>query len=182
MPKKREGMSQRLRFEVMKRDGFTCRYCGANAMSTVLEVDHVVAVANGGTNDPANLITACKACNGGKSDVPLNRSQIATATSTVEIREHAKQVKAYLAACEELQCAKASVTGLVARHWNHHFGADGMPQELLNSLPYWVSAIGVPKVLEAVEATARRRYTNRPKRYFIAVVRNMRDGQQAAAQ
>jgi hypothetical protein len=38
----------------------------------VLEVDHITPVADGGTNDIINLVTACKACNSGKSDKQLS--------------------------------------------------------------------------------------------------------------
>jgi hypothetical protein len=41
-------------------------YCGASAPNTSLEVDHVVALVDGGTNDEGNLVTACYACNRGK--------------------------------------------------------------------------------------------------------------------
>lgn len=59
----------------MRRDGHTCRYCGAKAPDAKLTVDHVVPVALGGTDEPSNLVTACDACNGGKTssspDAPL---------------------------------------------------------------------------------------------------------------
>jgi len=51
---------------VFKRDRFTCQYCGAKAPDAVLNCDHVHPVAEGGTNDILNLVTACEACNGGK--------------------------------------------------------------------------------------------------------------------
>ena len=35
-------VSKRLRYEVLQRDNFTCRYCGAFAPFAVLEVDHVM--------------------------------------------------------------------------------------------------------------------------------------------
>ena len=55
-----------MRFEVFKRDDFTCRYCGRKTPEAVLEVDHVIPVSAGGTDDIENLITACSACNIGK--------------------------------------------------------------------------------------------------------------------
>lgn len=70
--RKRTHMPKRLRFDVFKRDQFTCQYCGQKAPEVVLEIDHIVAVANGGENDILNLRTACKACNAGKSDRPLS--------------------------------------------------------------------------------------------------------------
>ena len=65
-PVVREAMSLRLRFSVMERDGFACRYCGASGHGVKLHVDHVLAVANGGTNASDNLVTACRDCNLGK--------------------------------------------------------------------------------------------------------------------
>jgi len=56
-----------VRWEVLKRDSFACCKCGAKKDDgAILEVDHVVAIANGGSNDPANLQTLCFQCNRGK--------------------------------------------------------------------------------------------------------------------
>lgn len=64
-------LSVRVRFEVFKRDGFQCRYCGKKSPEVVLEVDHVVPVCEGGGDDEMNLVTACWDCNRGKAGVPL---------------------------------------------------------------------------------------------------------------
>lgn len=60
-------VSRRLRFEILLRDNHTCRYCGAKAPDVEMTVDHVLPVALGGTDDPGNLVAACKDCNGGKA-------------------------------------------------------------------------------------------------------------------
>ena len=62
----RKPIGQKTRFEVFKRDRFTCQYCGRSAPDAVLEIDHINPVANGGDNDILNLVTACKECNRGK--------------------------------------------------------------------------------------------------------------------
>lgn len=62
-------VSRRLRFEILRRDGHTCRYCGASAPDVTLTVDHVIPVALGGGNEPNNLVTACRDCNAGKSSI-----------------------------------------------------------------------------------------------------------------
>jgi hypothetical protein len=63
----RRPISKRVRFAVLERDNFQCRYCGAGAPKAVLHIDHVHPVASGGGNDPANLVTACADCNLGKA-------------------------------------------------------------------------------------------------------------------
>lgn len=61
-----------IRFEVFKRDSFTCQYCGEKAPDVVLHLDHIHPVAEGGQGDILNLITACKDCNTGKRDKLLS--------------------------------------------------------------------------------------------------------------
>ena len=58
-------VSKRTRFEVLKRDEYTCRYC--RSKDGELTIDHVVPVALGGGDGPENLVAACRDCNAGKS-------------------------------------------------------------------------------------------------------------------
>ena len=70
---KRKSISKKLRFEVFKRDGFQCAYCGQSPPAVVLEIDHIKPISKGGGNDVDNLITACFDCNRGKRDIPLDK-------------------------------------------------------------------------------------------------------------
>jgi len=58
-------VTKRTRFEVLKRDNYTCRYCRSAEES--LTIDHVTPVALGGSDAPENLVACCKDCNAGKS-------------------------------------------------------------------------------------------------------------------
>ena len=62
----RKSLSKKTRFEVFARDSFTCQYCGNQPPKVILEVDHIIPVVDGGTNDPENLRTSCFECNRGK--------------------------------------------------------------------------------------------------------------------
>jgi hypothetical protein len=62
----RRPLNARKRFEILKRDGFKCQYCGKGSPDVELEVDHILPVKSGGTDDPDNLMTACTECNQGK--------------------------------------------------------------------------------------------------------------------
>lgn len=73
---KRKAITKKLRFEVFKRDNFTCQYCGAKAPDAILEVDHIEPVGKGSKNDILNLITSCRDCNKGKSDRRLSDMSI----------------------------------------------------------------------------------------------------------
>lgn len=72
----REPISKKLRFEVFKRDKFTCQYCGAKAPDVVLHCDHVHPVAEGGKSDTLNLVAACQGCNSGKGRRLLDDSSV----------------------------------------------------------------------------------------------------------
>lgn len=67
-----------LRFRVLRRDGYTCRYCGARAPEVPLHVDHVVPWVEVRCHEEYNLVTACEACNLGKSAQKLSGDQIAS--------------------------------------------------------------------------------------------------------
>ena len=71
----RKSIKKGLRFEILNRDNFTCRYCGAKAPDVSLEVDHVVPVSRGGKNNKENLVTSCWGCNIGKGAKVLTRPQ-----------------------------------------------------------------------------------------------------------
>ena len=75
---KRKPISKALRFEVFKRDRFTCQYCGRKAPEVVLEVDHLIPVAEGGENELLNLVTSCFDCNRGKGKKKLNDTTAVT--------------------------------------------------------------------------------------------------------
>lgn len=65
----RKLMSDSLRYDILKRDGFRCVICGRSADDGIkLHVDHILPVSKGGKTVPNNLRTLCDSCNLGKSD------------------------------------------------------------------------------------------------------------------
>lgn len=58
------------RENIFKRDGYCCVYCGMDNRR-VLTIDHVIPQSKGGKDVWENLVTACKRCNGEKSDLTL---------------------------------------------------------------------------------------------------------------
>ena len=67
---KRE-ISERLRFRILMRDGFTCKKCGRSPIKerdVELHVDHINPWSKGGETVPENLETKCSRCNLGKGN------------------------------------------------------------------------------------------------------------------
>lgn len=68
---KRE-VNDRLRFKIMKRDNFKCKYCGRSPAidpKIVLHVDHIIPWSKGGETTFENLQTLCSKCNIGKGNL-----------------------------------------------------------------------------------------------------------------
>lgn len=96
----RKPLSSRLRFEVLRRDDFTCNYCGARGPEGAqLTVDHVIPAALGGSDEPTNLVTACFDCNAGKGSTNLDSTQVA------EISDEARAYAAALDRAAEIERA-----------------------------------------------------------------------------
>ena len=50
---------KKIRLQVLRRDGYTCTYCGDVAN----EVDHIIPKVRGGEDTLENLTSACRQCN-----------------------------------------------------------------------------------------------------------------------
>lgn len=100
MAVKRKAISKGRRFEIFKRDGFTCQYCGAHPPGTILHVDHIVAVANGGGSDDDNLVTSCLTCNLGKSATPLEVVPESLKDRAARVVEQEEQIRGYQSVME----------------------------------------------------------------------------------
>jgi 5-methylcytosine-specific restriction endonuclease McrA len=61
------------RYNVFKRDGNACVYCGS---TKDLTLDHVIPSSRGGKTSWSNLVTACKVCNGKKGDRTLEEAEL----------------------------------------------------------------------------------------------------------
>jgi hypothetical protein len=172
-------ISTRTRFEILKRDGFRCRYCGATAVDVLLHVDHVVPRAGGGTDDAANLITACADCNLGKSDVPLDESRLRHGPAPEDAHEHAAQVREYLEAVKEVEAAKEELSEYIADYWREQMGCDPLVV-WYRALRSMTTTHPVERILRAIDATAAKRpYSDTAKmKYFYGCLRRMaeRDG------
>lgn len=65
----RQLMTPKMRYNIMKRDGFKCVICGRSQNDGAkLHVDHIKPVSKGGKTIESNLRTLCDMCNLGKSD------------------------------------------------------------------------------------------------------------------
>lgn len=112
-------LSVRTRFEILKRDEFQCYYCGRRSPDVVLEVDHIKPIADGGSDDPMNLITSCWECNRGKSDVPLSHTLTPEDPhdKAIELLERERQLDEYNAVLARQNERRENDTWDLIEHW-----------------------------------------------------------------
>lgn len=69
----RKIMNDDIRYNVLKRDNYSCQICGATAKDGAkLHVDHIIPVSKGEKTVMNNLQTLCERCNIGKSNKTEN--------------------------------------------------------------------------------------------------------------
>ena len=61
----------KVRKEVYGRDNFTCQYCGKKVSREEITVDHLIPLAENGTDEMINYVTSCLACNQLKGSMSL---------------------------------------------------------------------------------------------------------------
>lgn len=85
------GISGKLRRQILERNGYTCQICGAGAGEDSgcqpgtrcrLQIDHIIPISHGGTDNEHNLRAVCAAYNKDKANlkVPTSRDAISVMT------------------------------------------------------------------------------------------------------
>lgn len=175
-------LSKTLRFEVLKRDGFRCRYCGVTAVASALEVDHVVPRSKGGVDSPENLVAACFDCNRGKSDVSLEERKLLPAEDPIgKALEHADQIREYLMAQEIVEAERARIVDWLDDKWRQVVN-DDPPLTLHKRWRSLAATNELSHLVEAMEAVASASYRIRggasgQAKYFSACLRNIAGGE-----
>jgi hypothetical protein len=156
--KKRIAIGKQQRFEVFKRDTFTCQYCGAKAPDVVLHVDHINPVSKGGDNEIINLITSCLPCNLGKSDrlltdktsIEMQRKQLE------ELAERRDQLEMMLSWRDSLKTLDDDIVDEVASRIEQHIPGHSVNDHGKGSIRKWLKKFSVEEILDAAEAAATK--------------------------
>lgn len=152
----RKPISKALRFEVFKRDKFTCQYCGEHAPTVVLQVDHIQPVAQGGNNDILNLITSCFSCNNGKRDKSLEDNSVIEKQhkQLSLLQEKREQFELMLEWKKSLAQMEQDVVQMVAEYINSKMVTRSLNENGLSSVTKWVKKFGVEPLLDAIDTAA----------------------------
>lgn len=170
-------VSKRTRFEVLRRDNFTCRYC--RSAEGELTVDHVTPVALGGTDDPSNLVAACRDCNMGKASTRPDDSTVANvADDAIRWAAAIKQAGAAMVAAQDE--GREYVDAFLEAWPQYRY----VPKSLLSTVEAIRDAgLPVEVMLECAAVASSARGVNDRAAYFAGMCwRRVRQMQEVAAQ
>lgn len=172
--KKRIGLSQKVRFEVFKRDAFTCQYCGSHPPSAILECDHIQPVADGGGNEQDNLVTSCFSCNRGKGATRLTSVPQTLADKAEMVKESEAQLRGYSEIMEAKRSRIEEDVWQVAEVLQAGCSDSEMSRQWLASIKRFNDKLGVHACLEAAHiATDKYPLGTTPTfKYFCGVCWN----------
>jgi HNH endonuclease len=123
-----------------------------------LHVDHVIAVASGGTNHTTNLVTACVDCNGGKGARPLSDTdRLDKQRKAVELQaDRVEQIKMLAAWHVEPANADELIVDEFVNYLIPKFGNRCRPNDNGRSkLAKWVKQFDAKVPFEAIDASAQ---------------------------
>lgn len=72
MNKKRKHFSKKERQIIYNKCFGHCAYCGKDITYNEMQVDHVISLRRGGTDDMDNLMPSCRSCNHYKHTLSIN--------------------------------------------------------------------------------------------------------------
>lgn len=165
-------LSKRLRYEVLRRDGFACRYCGAMAPDARLTVDHVIPSSLGGRDEPSNLVTACADCNAGKSATPSDATVVADVEA--DALRWAEAMRAAQEILVERQQEDAAVVAAFLGVWDEFMPSADLPMDFGDSvIGFHRSGLPVEVIREAafIAVGAEHVAVRQRFRYFAGVCR-----------
>lgn len=153
----RKGLSKKIRFEVFKRDNFTCQYCGKKAPDVILHVDHISPVSRGGEDDILNLVTACIDCNLGKSDRELSDDAILNQRrgQLEELQERREQLDMMLEWQRELASMDVELPDKIISFWNELTPSFSLNEAGATKVRKMIASYGAQMVCESMRLSAQ---------------------------
>lgn len=155
---KRKAISKKVRFEVFKRDGFKCQYCGKCAPEVILNVDHIHPVSKGGDDDMMNYITSCFDCNSGKSDRLLSDDSalVKQRAQLEELNERREQLEMMLQWRDGLKLIDEESLASIEEAWEEVAVGWHLNESGRNTARKMLKTFGLAAVLDAIEVAGRQ--------------------------
>lgn len=173
----RKPLSKKMRFDVFKRDGFQCQYCGATPPSVVLEVDHVHPVSKGGKNRVDNLLTSCFECNRGKAAGLLTVAPQSVSDKAMVIAEKMEQLKAFEKLQRNKRKSEEQSIDMVEEVFQQYYETSGFKDRFRESVRIFLQHLTVYEVMDAMNrACSKVNGRENSIKYFCGICWNVIKG------
>jgi phosphoserine phosphatase len=151
-------VSKKTRFEVFKRDSFTCQYCGRSAPDVMLQVDHIHPKSKGGEDDLLNLITSCVECNQGK------KARLLSDDAAVKKRKHQldllqerrEQLEMLMEWHRSLIDMDQQIIDEIANLWDELVPGYHLNENGLKSLRKWLKRFSLSEIIEGIKISVEQ--------------------------
>jgi hypothetical protein len=166
----RKSISKKLRFEVFKRDAFTCQYCSEKPPKVPLEIDHINPVCKGGKNNIDNLITAFFDCNRGKSG-----NELTSIPKTILEKSQGKKIallqyKEYQKILKEERFQMESDIDSIEGIYSSVFDQYCFTNKFRLSVKRFIKELGIDLVIDAMENSCYKIYhQDKALKYFCGI-------------
>jgi len=172
-------ITKKVRFEVFKRDGFQCCYCGKTPPEVVLEVDHIDPKAKGGKDDMNNLLTACFDCNRGKKDIPLSKAPPKLSENLEILKQKEEQLKEYRKFAKKVEARIVKDIEAIHIVFKGAYSGRELSDQFRNvSLRRFLKLLPIHVVIEAMQTAVCRLPNDRDRaiKYFCGICWNIIKG------
>lgn len=145
-------ITKKIRFEVFKRDKFTCQYCGQQAPDVTLQVDHIEPKSAGGSDDILNLVTSCFDCNQGKKHRRLSDNDAIKKRKKQldDLQERREQLEMLMEWHKSLIDLEGQVVTEIADLWLELTGGWTPNDAGMADLKKWSKKFGLNELIEAM--------------------------------
>jgi|LakMenEpi09Nov12_1017454.scaffolds.fasta_scaffold00415_3 tetratricopeptide (TPR) repeat protein len=156
-------ISSSIRFDIFQRDNHTCQYCGRTPPEVKLVVDHLIPVAQGGTDVFENLATSCEECNSGKS-----AKLIKDFTGGFNKEEWSKHIRA-----KRLQILKERREKLdeIMQHWASSLKKRSLSQKDNTAIEHFIERYEPDWIKAAIDIAVRKEIQDYVK-YTAGILKN----------
>jgi len=169
-------ISKQLRFEVFKRDGFRCAYCGRTPPAVMLEADHIIPKSTGGLDDINNLLTSCFDCNRGKRDIPLDKIPSKLQENLEILKEKEQQLIEYQRLIRKIENRLQKQINNIEQVFRDGFHTTrSFTESFRRSVKYFLQRLTESEITEAMQLTIGRfnpksiRELNKTLSYFCGI-------------
>lgn len=170
-------VSKKDRFEIFKRDGFKCVYCGRQPPDVMLELEHIIAKSKGVTDSLDNYCTSCFDCNRGKGAIPFNAipPSIEERLSFLQAKlEELRAMESQSEVAKQLRQKKMTIIAHLVNFWKESFDDDPTPQTItmmFNRLK-WIDLTTMRGLIETCAFKMREKSKTSIAKYMSGILRN----------